>query len=97
MEAWFEELKNNSHRDQLSFNYVLWKNKDIKVIYMDKNICKSKYFFWKASHKEKRMVRNTNHATMQTKARDIAQARREFHEIINKTRRVSTYKVPIYY
>ena len=97
MEAWFEELKDNSHRDQLSFNYVLWKNKDIKVIYMDKNICKSKYFFWKASHKEKRMVRNTNHATTQTKTRNIEQAIKEFHEIINKTRRVSTYKVPIYY
>lgn len=97
MEAWFEELKDNSHRDQLSFNYVLWKNKDIKVIYMDKNICKSKYFFWKASHKEKRMVRNTNHATTQTKTRNIEQVRKEFHEIINKTGRVSTYKVPIYY
>lgn len=25
MEAWAEELKNGSHRDQLSLNYVLWK------------------------------------------------------------------------
>lgn len=24
---WFEEVKNGSRRDQLSFNYVLWKNK----------------------------------------------------------------------
>jgi hypothetical protein len=43
------------------------------------------------------MVRNTNHAITQTKTRNIEQARKEFPEIINKTRRVSTYKLPIYY
>ena len=25
MEQWWEQIKNYSHRDQLSFNYVLWK------------------------------------------------------------------------
>ena len=25
MEGWFYEIKYNSHRDQLSFNYILWK------------------------------------------------------------------------
>lgn len=32
MEKWFNEIKHNSHRDQLSFNYVLWRlnNKYIK-------------------------------------------------------------------
>lgn len=26
MENWWEEIKYNSKRDQLSFNYVAWKN-----------------------------------------------------------------------
>ena len=26
MESWWEEIKYNSKRDQLSFNYVAWKN-----------------------------------------------------------------------
>ncbi|WP_304125524.1 glycosyltransferase [Methanosphaera cuniculi] len=26
MEAWFDEVRNHSRRDQLSFNYVCWKN-----------------------------------------------------------------------
>lgn len=51
MNTWFSELKNNSHRDQLSFNYACWKNKDIEVTYIDKNIYKSKWFSWKAIHK----------------------------------------------
>ena len=50
MEAWFNELKDNSHRDQLSFNYVLWKNSDIKVKYLDKYIYKSKWFSWCGLH-----------------------------------------------
>ena len=32
-EKWWEEVKQNSHRDQLSFNYVLWKYK-----HLDKHI-----------------------------------------------------------
>ena len=52
MEQWFEELKNGSHRDQLSFNYVAWKNNDIKIFYLDKNIYKSQWFNWGASHKK---------------------------------------------
>jgi hypothetical protein len=50
MEDWFEELKNGSHRDQLSFNYVLWKNQDVKVTYMSKTICKSEFFLWNGAH-----------------------------------------------
>ena len=52
MEDWFNELKDNSHRDQLSFNYVLWKNSDIKIKYLDKNIYKSKWFRWNGIHKK---------------------------------------------
>lgn len=51
MEDWFKEVKEGSHRDQLSFNYVSWKNRDVKVIYLDKYIYKSKYFFWTGGHK----------------------------------------------
>jgi hypothetical protein len=53
MEDWFEELKNGSHRDQLSFNYTSWKNKDIKVTYMDKFIYKSEFFLWNGAHGKK--------------------------------------------
>ena len=50
MEDWFKELKDGSHRDQLSFNYASWKNRDVKVIYLDKNICKSEFFYWNGTH-----------------------------------------------
>ena len=51
MEAWWQEIKNHSKRDQLSFTYALWKNKDVNVCYLDKNIFKSKYFYWSGVHK----------------------------------------------
>ena len=54
MEAWFNELKNESHRDQLSFNYVSWKNKDVKVSYLDKKIYDSVWFKWNTAHKGKK-------------------------------------------
>lgn len=44
MDEWFAELKVKSHRDQLSFNYVSWKNNDINVFYIEKNIDKSEFF-----------------------------------------------------
>lgn len=50
MECWWYELKNGSHRDQLSFNYAMWKNKDVKVTYLDKGTCNSEYFKWDTSH-----------------------------------------------
>lgn len=34
MNKWFEELLNHSYRDQLSFNYVIWKN-NYKLIYLN--------------------------------------------------------------
>ena len=37
MEKWFHEVKHNSHRDQLSFNYVLWKTGYKIVKYISKN------------------------------------------------------------
>lgn len=50
MEDWFAELKEKSHRDQLSFNYVSWKNSDINVFYIEKNIDKSKFFQKSSGH-----------------------------------------------
>ena len=35
MNKWFEEVKNYSHRDQLSFNYLIWKT-GIKIKYISK-------------------------------------------------------------
>ena len=34
MEDWWTEIKYNSRRDQLSFNYVAWKN-NLKFNYID--------------------------------------------------------------
>lgn len=56
MEQWFEEINQNSHRDQLSFNYILWKNNNFNVKYISKtfifeyfyqNLFHLKYFFFK--------------------------------------------------
>jgi hypothetical protein len=37
MEKWYEEIKKYSHRDQLSFNYIYWKN-TIKIKYLSKQL-----------------------------------------------------------
>ena len=50
MEDWFSEIKNGSHRDQISFNYAAWKNPQIVFQYIDKWIYKSKYFKCKFAH-----------------------------------------------
>lgn len=52
METWFNEIKNGSHRDQLSFNYAAWKNKDVRVEYIDQYIYKSQYFGCVFTHKK---------------------------------------------
>lgn len=53
MEKWFNEVKKNSHRDQLSFNYIFWKigNKHVKYIskkfieeYFSQSLFHLKYF-----------------------------------------------------
>lgn len=54
MEAWSEEVMNGSHRDQLSFNYCCWKNKDIKIKYLDKFIYRSKWFSWNSAHSKRK-------------------------------------------
>ena len=36
MENWFYQISHYSYRDQLSFNYILWKNKNKNVKYISK-------------------------------------------------------------
>ena len=40
MENWFREIRENSHRDQLSFNYILWK-----IDYKSLKYISKKYIF----------------------------------------------------
>jgi len=44
MEDWWTEIKYNSKRDQLSFNYVAWKN-NLKFNYMDGDSRNNDYFY----------------------------------------------------
>ena len=92
MEAWFNELKDNSHRDQLSFNYVLWKNNNnnINVVYLDKGICKSEWFFWNSKHKkvEKPQVVNTKER--------IENLKKAFKEMTERKGKMTTFNVNIY-
>lgn len=50
MTAWWAEIEKGSHRDQLSFNYAMWKNQDVKMAYLDKTTCCSKWFKWDPLH-----------------------------------------------
>ena len=43
MESWWNEIKNHSRRDQLSFNYVAWKN-NLNFVYMKGDSRRNKYF-----------------------------------------------------
>ena len=49
MEQWSHEITQNSHRDQLSFNYIWWKNKYNIVKYISK-VFTSKYFRQNSIH-----------------------------------------------
>ena len=44
MEDWWTEIKYNSKRDQLSFNYCAWKN-NLKFNYMDGDSRNNEYFY----------------------------------------------------
>lgn len=106
MEEWFNEVKNGSHRDQLSFNYVTWKNKDINIIYLNKNIYKSNYFHWDGSHRKYTNTSVANHKTfarlkknkassVQEKRKSIEELKEEFYKII-KDVKIPTHEVGIY-
>lgn len=53
MNDWWNEVKNGSHRDQLSFNYALWKNPKSKFQYLGFKTCNSEYFKWEMFHRGK--------------------------------------------
>ena len=67
MNLWWKELSNGSHRDQLSFNYCLWKNQDIKVKLLDKHIYKSKWFIITTHHKSPHKPKSINDFTILNK------------------------------
>lgn len=48
MTKWYREIKKYSHRDQLSFNYIIWKNK-IKMKYISKEYA-LQYFIKRKTH-----------------------------------------------
>ena len=52
MEDWWNEIKYNSRRDQLSFNYIAWKN-NFNFIYLKGDLRKNKYFLQTGKHKGK--------------------------------------------
>ena len=53
MEDWWSEIKYNSKRDQLSFNYVAWKNK-LNFNYIPGDSRDNKYFSRIGKHKGKK-------------------------------------------
>ena len=110
MEDWFKELKNGSHRDQLSFNYVSWKNKDVNVTYLDKYIYKSNYFNWVGGHSRlgHADVYDTETidgfewsdrlppASNTRKKKTIEQLKAEFYAMMNSHKKLDTFNVSIY-
>tara|TARA_R100000231_G_C5329817_1_gene165992 strand:+ start:2965 stop:3654 length:690 start_codon:yes stop_codon:yes gene_type:complete len=53
MEHWWSEIKHNSRRDQLSFNYVAWKN-NLKFNYMEGDPRDNEYMTMQGAHKGKK-------------------------------------------
>lgn len=60
MNEWWDVLSKYSHRDQLSFNYVLWKCGEDGFKYIDKSTCNSKYFKWWTGHPKKNITHVVN-------------------------------------
>lgn len=79
MEAWIAKLLANSFRDQLSFNYVLWKNPDVKIHLLDKMIYKSKWFQWNGQHKKKAKSKATPFKTNGTSVLTKSELRSAFN------------------
>jgi hypothetical protein len=51
-EAWWNEIESHSKRDQLSFNYVLWKQ-GLETAQIEGNAEFNPYFYWHAIHGSK--------------------------------------------
>lgn len=71
MEQWWNEVYLWSHRDQLSFNYVLWKNKDVSIVLLPKLIYNSKYFFWGKHSKDKSFNKTDENITITQETIDL--------------------------
>ena len=100
-------MKDNSHRDQLSFNYVLWKNSDIKIKYLDKHIYKSKWFSWGSHCKSGNAARTIRNVVKSSpsekvfasdlKSKDIyTRSVAVRSELLAKNRKLPTYSLKIY-
>ena len=104
MEAWSNEVMNGSHRDQLSFNYCSWKNPDIKVKYLDKGICNSRWFKWYMNHKKVRNISRVQRTASKPLAprkgtqnnNRLAAAREKLNKILTNRRVIHSYDVKIY-
>ena len=98
MEDWFKEIKNGSHRDQLSFNYACWKNKDIKISYLEKNIYNSTWFHWYMSHSKKKnkQVTSIKVKPVTPKKKTIQELKEEFKKIIERKRSLKTQDIGVY-
>jgi len=53
MEDWWLEIKHNSKRDQLSFNYIAWKNQ-FNFVYLKGDSRNNEYFIQTGKHKGKK-------------------------------------------
>lgn len=52
MKKWFEQIKSHSRRDQLSFNYVLWKSNNNHILKTFNRNTRDKYLEWRGGHKK---------------------------------------------
>ena len=99
MTEWFDEVKNGSHRDQLSFNYVSWINKDIEIYYLNKNIYNSKWFYWDGKHyqcsNQKIVYIKKNTDKIKKYQREINLLKDNFSQVING-KKLNVYNVGIY-
>lgn len=91
MRDWSNEILNGSHRDQLSFNYCSWKNKDVKIHYLDRKIYDSQWFHWNKGHRKA-----TKASIKHQKSRsNMDKSREEFRRLIN-IRKLMTHNIMIY-
>lgn len=79
MDMWAYEIKNNSHRDQLSFNYVLWKLGDHTFKYLSSSLYQSEWFYWNSKHFGPKYT-NTNPKSQTAGDKDLASTMKEIAE-----------------
>lgn len=76
-EDWWNEIKDNSRRDQLSIDYVFWKNK-AEYYKINESVRRGKYFFVE-SHK-------SNSYAERTKKKDFNELERKLLRVENDSR-----------